>query len=297
MSELVNEILWLVIVTNLNQRKELEQLKKVKFIRNQNINHNREDTALRYFVKRRKFYDEKPQQNCNKNQDQKEGGNNKDDKRHRIALGFYQMLIITLLKELKVQLFCLHYMEIAGQLKLWQRRLHRVRWGKKNCQIVDYVHNQQKQYKVLILKIPSKSYETCEIIRDYISSGKYNWGLRDNRVQSIYLSYNTGFSLRKHGNFKFDYSKFTYDTSFKSNQVNNNNKMNSLLNAFINQQILIRFFNIEFQKKYNTVFYHKFGFPYTQTIRIVWYRTCSNTLVPTYNYLSWVILVQSDLFK
>ena len=80
-------------------------------------------------------------------------------------------------------------------------------------------------------------------------------------------------------------------------KVNNNNKMNSLLNAFINQQILIRFFNIECKKKCNTVFYHKFGFPYTQTIRIVWYRTCSNTLVPTYNYPSWVILVQSDLFK
>ena len=56
------------------------------------------------------------------------------------------MLFITLLRELKVQLFCLNYMEIAGQLKLWQSRLHRVRWGKKNCQIVDYVHNQQKQY-------------------------------------------------------------------------------------------------------------------------------------------------------
>ena len=46
----------------------------------------------------------------------------------------------------------------------------------------------------------------------------------------------------------------------------------------------------------HTVFYQNFGFPYTQTIRIVCFRTCSNTLVPTYNYLSKVILVHSDLF-
>ena len=153
------------------------------------------------------------------------------------------------------------------------------------------------ELKVLILKIPSNLYETFEIIRDYILSGNYNKGFRDNQVQSIYLRHNTGFSLRKPRNLKFNYSKIKNDTGCKSNQVNNNNKMNSLLNAFINQQILLRFFNIELQNKCTTVFYHKFGFPYTQTIRIVCCRTCSNTLVPTYNYLSWVILVQSDLFK
>ena len=147
----------------------------MKFIRNQNIKHSREDTALRYFVKRRKFVDEKPQQNCNKNQDQNEGGNNKDDMRHRIALGFFQMLFITLLRELKVHLFCLQYMEIAGQLKLWQSRLHRVRGGKKNCHIVTYVLNQQKQYI---------------ISKEIIYGIQYLKTIRENQIKNINRTHN-----------------------------------------------------------------------------------------------------------
>ena len=120
--------------------------KKVKFLRNQNINHIRVDIALRCIVKKRKLVDEKLRQNCNKNQDQNEGGKIKGDKRHRITLGFFQVLTITLFHELKVRLFLLKYMEIVGQIKFWQSRLHRVRGGEKKCQILDYVLNQQKQY-------------------------------------------------------------------------------------------------------------------------------------------------------
>ena len=76
--------------------------KKVKFIRNQNINHIRVDIALRCIVKKRKLVDEKLRQNCNKNQDQNEGGKIKGDKRHRITFGFFQVLTITLFHELKV---------------------------------------------------------------------------------------------------------------------------------------------------------------------------------------------------
>ena len=110
----------------------------MKFIRNQNINHIRVDIALRCIVKKRKLVDEKLRQNCYKNQDQNEGGKIKGDKRHRITLGFFQVLTITLFHELKVRLFLLKYMEIVGQFKFWQSRLHRVRGGKKKCQILDY---------------------------------------------------------------------------------------------------------------------------------------------------------------
>ena len=45
---------------------------------------------------------------------------------------------VEIIKKLKKQLLKL--------IKLGQGRLHRVRWGKKNCQILDYLLNQQKQY-------------------------------------------------------------------------------------------------------------------------------------------------------
>jgi hypothetical protein len=150
---------------------------------------------------------------------------------------------------------------------------------------------------VLISKIPSNSFKTFEIIRDYMLCSNYNWRCSENQVLSNYLRHNTGVSPGKHGNLQCDHNKNNRDTGFKSTQVNNNNKMNSILNGFNIQQILIRFINIESQHKCTTVFYHKFGFPYTRIIRIVCFRTCSNTLVPTYNYLSWVILVQSVLFN
>ena len=104
------------------------------------------DIALWCIAKKRKLVDEKPQQNYNKNQDQNEGGINQDKKGQRIALGFFQLKPITLLPELKVQHYFLKYIEIVGQFKFWQSRLHRVRGGEKKCQILDYVLNQQKQY-------------------------------------------------------------------------------------------------------------------------------------------------------
>ena len=41
-----------------------------------------------------------------------------------------------------------------------------------------------------------------------------------------------------------------------------------------------------------TVFYQNFGFPYLFNMKVVFFRTCSDTLVPTYNYPLWIILVQ-----
>ena len=46
-----------------------------------------------------------------------------------------------------------------------------------------------------------------------------------------------------------------------------------------------------------TVFYHKFGFPYSIQFRTISFRTCKLALVPTYNYLLKVILVQNILFR
>ena len=46
-----------------------------------------------------------------------------------------------------------------------------------------------------------------------------------------------------------------------------------------------------------TVFYHKFGFPYSIQFRTISFRTCKLALVPTYNYLLKIILVQVILLS
>lgn len=46
-----------------------------------------------------------------------------------------------------------------------------------------------------------------------------------------------------------------------------------------------------------TVFYHKFCFPYSINFRTISFRTCKLALVPTYNYLFKIILVQVILLR
>ena len=81
---------------------------------------------------------------------------------------------------------------------------------------------------------------------------------------------------------------------FINNKKNKEMKYNTdySFNSFKHRLKSIRGSIIEQRKRIHTVFYQKFGFPYTSRVRIICFWTRSNTLVPTYNYPYQVILVQ-----
>ena len=83
-------------------------------------------------------------------------------------------------------------------------------------------------------------------------------------------------------------------TGFLLNLFNSKHTMGFKLNLSLLRLKSNRWFLID-NKNINikyTVFYQNFGFPYLFNTKVVCFRTCSDTLVPTYNYPLWVILVQ-----
>ena len=76
---------------------------------------------------------------------------------------------------------------------------------------------------------------------------------------------------------------------------------NHIMDADYTQLIQISIINqceINTMKQFiYTVFYHKFGFPYSIEFRTISFRTCKLALVPTYNYLLQIILVQIILVR
>ena len=83
------------------------------------------------------------------------------------------------------------------------------------------------------------------------------------------------------------------NTGLHLNLFNSKFTIDFKLNLSLLRHKSIRWFFIDNKKniKY-TVFYQNFGFPYLFNTKVVCFRTCSDTLVPTYNYPLWVILVQ-----
>ena len=82
-------------------------------------------------------------------------------------------------------------------------------------------------------------------------------------------------------------------TGLPLNLFNLKHTIDFKLNLSLLRHKSIRWFFIDNKKniKY-TVFYQNFGFPYLFNMKVVFFRTCSDTLVPTYNYPLWIILVQ-----
>ena len=93
-----------------------------------------------------------------------------------------------------------------------------------------------------------------------------------------------------HERFQFPIADFVSPKKLQRNCIIELNQYNNKyrLKSFTDKSIEFNQFSIMF-------FSLKIRFSYLKKYRVVCFRTCSNTLVPTYNYLQKVILVHNIL--